>query len=407
MFQKLFLYFFNKQNFKGELCLKIGEDVLLFGEKNFSTDKTDGYANADIEILDNGFFKRLILFGDVGLGEAFFMREFETSDLRRLLSWFLQNKENLPSFRSRKIRFIIFEWAGIVLKISHALNKNTKKGSKKNIRRHYDVSNRFYELWLDESMTYSSAIFHNGNTLKEAQENKYREICEKLDLKEGDRILEIGCGWGSFAIFAAEKYSCRITAVTISQEQFKYAKEEIEKRGLGDKINLRLEDYRDITGTYDKIVSIEMMEALGHEYIPLFVERCKQLLKDNGKIFLQFITYPDADYKAYLRNNNFIKKYIFPGGELISIGALIRELEIIQGMRVVSCKSIGQDYAKTLECWWKNLVHKKQEIIDLGFDELFFRKWYYYFVYCEMGFASGYLDDVQILVDKNGSLRNY
>lgn len=399
IFKKIFFSYFKHKDFIGILEIKVRGKKYLFGNE-VSTSDSDKVAYVDIEILRDDFFKRVIANGDIGLGESFFRGDFISSNLRNLLKWFLQNQNNLPGFSEGEKEYLLFEWSKNFSRLFHILNKNTKKGSKRNIKKHYDVSNDFYQLWLDETMTYSSAKFIGEQNLREAQINKYKSICQKLELKESDRVLEIGSGWGGFSIYAAKKHGCHITTVTISKEQYKYAKEKIKKENLSDKIEIRLQDYRDIEGSFDKIVSIEMMEALGHKYVPLFLKRCNNLLQENGKICYQCITFPDKLFKAYLKNNNYIKKYIFPGGELISVAQLENDINKIGEIEISSTESIGLDYAKTLEMWRNNFINKKMEILNLGFDEVFFRKWLYYFYYCEVGFQAKYLDNLQIVIDK-------
>lgn len=380
--------------------IRRGKEVFSFGQ--VLDDNSQGLVgSATIQVLDDRFFRQIIVYGDIGLGEAYFLGYFTTNDLKGLLKWFLQNKNHLPGFNGKFKDSFIFEWARIFSQILHKLNKNTKYGSKRNIRKHYDVSNDFYKLWLDETMTYSCAIFDGTDNLRKAQERKYEKICQKANLKSGDLVLEIGSGWGGFAIYAAKKHDCRITTATISKEQYRLAKERIGAAQLSGKIDIVLEDYRDLRGKYDKIISIEMMEALGHEYLPLFVEKCNNLLKRGGKICYQCIIIPDEIFKSYLRNNNYIKKHIFPGGELISLGQLKKAIGECGRLDIKSIESIGLDYAKTLHAWGDNLKAKHEEVLRLGFGEAFYRKWLYYFEYCEVGFATGYLDDVQILISKD------
>ncbi|MEZ4483245.1 MAG: cyclopropane-fatty-acyl-phospholipid synthase family protein [Syntrophotaleaceae bacterium] len=343
-----------------------------------------------IRVRNPRFFRRVILYGDTGFGESYFLGEFETDDLYRLLTWFIENRGQLPLDHSP---FYKMEWAKVVGWANHFLNKNTKKGSKRNIQRHYDLSNQFYSLWLDDSMTYSCAIFDKAMTLKEAQENKYKRICEKLALKKTDHVLEIGTGWGGFAEFAQKHYGCRITTITISREQYLYAKERLRD------IDLRLADYRDITGSYDKIVSIEMMEALGHKYVPLFIKRCEALLKPNGRMLYQIITIPDSQFKQYLRNPGFIKKHIFPGGELLSLAQVKREFERNR-LKLESVEDIGESYVKTLLTWRENFLSRKKAIMNLGFDEEFILKWDYYLTSCAVGFSTKYIGNVQLTVEK-------
>ena len=334
IYKKIFLLLFSGKQIEGILELDLDGIKYKIGNE-IGTEKKDKISKVEIKILDTRFFKRVILYGDIGFGEAFFKNFFTTSDLDNLLKWFIQNQKHVPGFATRNPIFILFEWAKIISRISHRLNKNTKKGSRENIKKHYDISNDFYCLWLDETMTYSSAVFEEGLDLKEAQINKYKKICENIKLNKDDHVLEIGSGWGGFSIFAVKNYDCKVTTVTISQEQFNYAKQRIRKEGLENNIEIRREDYRDIKGKYDKIVSIEMMEALGHEYIPVFVRKCYDLLKSGGLMCYQCIIFPDKDFKDYLKNNNYIKKYIFPGGEIISLEQLKTEIKNFTNLRYI------------------------------------------------------------------------
>ncbi|QQG52509.1 MAG: class I SAM-dependent methyltransferase [Candidatus Falkowbacteria bacterium] len=400
MYKAIFLTFFKNKKFRGALELEFDNCKYVFGAKQADDSNQGDIYSARIKVVNINFFKRVILFGDTGFGEAFLFGEFTTPDLKRVLLWFVQNKESLPGFRDKNILSILSVFTNLGLKFEHLRNKNTKTGSKNNIRAHYDVSNDFYRLWLDETMTYSSAIFNNCTSLKEGQENKYRRICEQIKLNESDRVLEIGCGWGGFAVFAAKNYGCHLTITTISEEQFIYVETLIKKENLVDKIKLIKSDYRDLDGNFDKIVSIEMMEALGYEYVPLFLSKCQKLIKQDGLMCLQCIIYPDEYFQRYLRNPNFIKKYIFPGGELLSLKQ-IKEKTSSLNLEILDIHYIGQDYARTLHKWRENFIAREKEIKQLGLDEYFYRKWLYYFVYCEVGFETDYINDVQILIKKN------
>lgn len=379
IFKQVFFSLFKGKDLKGTLEIDY-KGLHTFG---------DG-PKVRIKVKNKRFFRRVILYGDTGFGESYFLGEFETDNLYGLLAWFIENKDQLPLDHSP---FYQMEWAKIMGRINHGLNKNTKNGSRRNIQSHYDLSNQFYSLWLDESMTYSCAMFDEGMTLQEAQENKYHRICEKLDLKKTDHVLEIGTGWGGFAEFAQKHYGCRITTITISWEQYHYAKERLRN------IDLRLADYRDITGSYDKIVSIEMMEALGHKYVPLFIERCEASLKPNGRMVYQIITIPDSQFRQYLRNSGFIKKHIFPGGELLSLGQVKKELARNK-LKLQDIEDISESYVKTLLAWQKKFHLKKEEILSLGFDEAFLGKWDYYLTSCAVGFDTKYISDVQLSIEK-------
>lgn len=396
MFKSIIFGFLSKPGFKGVL------EVEYKGEKKVFGRPAEGLRveRADLRILDDAFFRRVALYGSTGFGESFFLGEIQTNDLKNLLLYFMQNQELLPGFGSNKATTANFDWANGLSRLSNWLRKNTKLGSKKNIKAHYDVSNDFYQLWLDPTMTYSSALFKDDEDLQTAQENKYRSICEKLNLRPEDHVLEIGCGWGGFSIFAAKNYGCRLTITTISDEQFVFAQKRINDQGLGDRITLINKDYRDLEGEFDKIASIEIMEALGHEYVPLFMDKCHSLLKPGGSLCVQCILYPDEHYQEYLARTDYTRKYIFPGGELLSLKEI--ELNSVRlGMELMSVERMGHSYAKTLNCWAKNFTAKKEQIKSLGFDEKFYLKWLYYFILCEVGFEVDYVDVAQILVHKS------
>ena len=398
MFKKIVFGFLSKAGFKGILEVDYKGERKTFGKPVADNGKSN-VAKANMRILSNAFFRRVSLYGEVGFGESYFLGEFETDDIKNLLRYFMQNQDVLPGFGSNKTSAFYINWANRIMRFAHWLKKNTKVGSKKNIKAHYDVSNDFYELWLDSTMTYSSALFKNGEDLRTAQENKYRSICQKSELKPSDHVLEIGCGWGGFSIFAAKNYGCNLTITTISDEQFDFAQNRINSEGLADKITLIKKDYRDLEGEFDKIVSIEMMEALGHEYVPVFMKKCDSLLKPGGLLCVQCIMYPDEHYEEYLARTDYTKKFIFPGGELLALKNIKANTESLR-MQVVSVERMGHSYAKTLNNWAQNFVAKKDEIIKLGFDENFYRKWLYYFIFCEVGFEADYVDVAQILIKK-------
>jgi len=354
---------------------------------------------ADMRIVDDAFFRHVVLYGQTGFGKAYFLGGFETDDLKRLLLWFIQNRGLLPGFGTNRDSLSFINLASAALRLAIRFRKNTRSGSRRNVRAHYDLSNEFYSLWLDPTMTYSSAVFMGDESLQEAQENKYRLICEKVGLGPDDSVLEIGCGWGGFASFAAKKYGCRLTVTTISDAQHAYTKERIAREGLEDRVTLLKKDYRDLEGLYDKIVSIEMVEALGHEYVPVFLKKCRDLLEDGGVACIQCITCPDEHFEDYLKQTDFIKEYIFPGGELLSVQQVSDTVAEL-GMRLESLERFGDSYAKTLDYWSRNFLARQDEVRALGFDEQFCRKWLYYLVSCEAGFQGKMIDDVQILFRK-------
>jgi len=353
-----------------------------------------------INVHDQRFFKKIIWYGDIGMWESYFLWYFTTNNLEKLLTWFVTNGQHLPSFpESKVVSYAIDRWR-IFSKILHALNKNTKSGSKKNISKHYDISNNFYSLWLDPTMTYSSAFFDGEMSLQEAQENKYKKMCEKVNLQKWDHVLEIGTWWGWFSLYAVKHYWCKITTVTISQEQYDYAQQKIKQAWLEDSIELRLQDYRDITWIYDKIVSIEMMEALGHEYVATYLEKCAEVLRPWGNMCVQCITMPDDHFQKYLSNQDYIKKHIFPWGELLSVGQITSDAKKTETLEVTHVEYFGQSYAKTLHLRLDNFMKVTQELLDLWFDEEFMRKWEYYFVYCAVWFSTEYINVAQIALAK-------
>jgi cyclopropane-fatty-acyl-phospholipid synthase len=285
-----------------------------------------------------------------------------------------------------------------VNRISYTLRKNSKTGSKRNISEHYDLSNDFFSLFLDSSMTYSSAHFsHENESLEDAQREKYDRLYRKLKLKPTDHLLEIGSGWGGFAVHAVKNYGCRVTTVTISREQYEYAKERFKREGVEDRIEIRLQDYRDVTGEFDKIVSIEMLEAVGDEYLETYFRKCHEVLKKNGILAVQVITSPDSRYKEFKSGVDFIQKHIFPGSLLPSIAALNRAVNKSGTMHLHDLKEFGLSYARTLAAWKQRFNKNVEQVKMLGFDDRFIRKWNYYLSYCEAGFATRNTNVVQMV----------
>ena len=288
----------------------------------------------------------------------------------------------------------------------HYRRQNTLLGSKKNILAHYDLSNDFYQLWLDKTMTYSCGIFKDENTtLEEASIEKLDQICKKLQLKNTDSILEIGTGWGSFAIHAAKNYGCSVTTTTISDAQYKFAKQRIEEEGLSSKINLLNKDYRYLEGTFDKIASIEMIEAVGHKNVPEYFKKVSTLLKEDGLFAMQGITYNDQNFEVYKNSVDFINRYIFPGSCLISINQISEIIKKNTDMIFVDLEDITEHYVTTLKIWRKNFFDKISEIRELGFSQAFINLWEFYFVYCEAGFIEKNIGDYQFVFSKKEGLK--
>ena len=357
-------------------------------EKNFAGKKLGPKAN--ISIKDEQLINLVISGGDVAFGEAYIEGLWDSSNLPELLTFLTLNSHALEDFfHARKFKsFLLF--------LSSLLTKNTKRGSKKNISAHYNLGNDFYELWLDETMTYSSAIFANKKiSLFEAQKAKYQNILSKL---KSENVLEIGCGWGGFAEEAA-KMDKKVTCLTISTRQQDYAIKRIKKQNLHELVQIKLQDYREEKGVYDNIVSIEMFEAVGQEYWHKFFQVMKNSLKLGGKAVLQIITIDEQVFKDYKNRVDFIQKHIFPGGVLPS-KAIIRQLAKNYGFKIKDEFSFGEDYAKTLEIWLQNFDAKYEQIKSLKFSDEFIRKWRFYLCYCIAGFNSRRTDVVQFELEK-------
>lgn len=343
--------------------------------------------SADITVNDIYFFKRCVLFGDIGFGESYQHGEWDTTSITNVIRWFLLNIDLAPSVSGSKVKSIALNLLKFYNRFSHKRKDNSLKGSRKNISEHYDLSNDFFSLWLDSTMTYSSAYFKDDNySLEEAQKAKYRRLSEQLHLKPSDHVLEIGSGWGGNAIFMASNYGCKVTSITISVEQQKLAMERVKAAGLEDVVEIKLIDYRKVSGKFDKIVSVEMLEAVGAKHFESFFAQCHKLLKKDGILAFQVITCPDSRFEDLRTGVDWIQKHIFPGSLLPSVGAINDAINFTGDMTLVDLKDIGLDYARTLKTWFENFNAKKDEVLSLGFSETFIRKWNYYLCYCEAAF---------------------
>lgn len=339
--------------------------------------------HAVIEVHSFDFAKRAIAGGDVGFAESYMDQQWSTPDLTSVLEFFSENFEAAGQLAV----------GGMMVRISnmvrHVFNRNSKAGSKRNIEAHYDLGNQFYALWLDRSMTYSSALYTDQSfSLEQAQAAKYARIADELDLADGKSVLEIGCGWGGFAEYAAKHRGANVTCLTISPSQRDWALKRMQREGLSEKVDIRLEDYRDHRGTYDGVASIEMFEAVGESYWPSYFARVSDSLRAGAKAALQIITIDDRLFPRYRKRADFIQRYIFPGGMLPSELAL-REQVMDAGLRIEKTHYFGADYAKTLRLWAKAFEAKWGQIAPLGFNEGFRRMWRFYLSYCEAGFGNG------------------
>ncbi len=365
-------------------------------ENSFGSETIDFPQSATLEITDPRCFAEIAFGGSIGAGEAFMQGFWHSDDLVALVRILLRNRDVLEGMDSGTARL-----TRPAQKALHWLNRNTRKGSRRNIAAHYDLGNDFYSLWLDQTMMYSSAFFESADdSLRDASVAKLDRICRKLDLRPGDKVVEIGTGWGGFAIHAARNYGCHVTTTTISRQQHDYAEERIRREGLQDRITLLFDDYRDLEGEYDKLVSIEMIEAVGYEFHDTYFRKCAELLKPDGQMLLQAITIDDRRYESYKKGVDFIKRYIFPGGCLTSVTAMTATLTRVSDMRVFHIEDIGPHYAKTLKRWHDRFMARIDEVGRLGYPETFQRMWRFYLNYCEGAFREHAIGDVQMLMVK-------
>jgi len=350
---------------------------------------------ASISVIDPRFYGSVALGGHIGAAEAYASGWWTTDDLTAVIRLFARNRAVMDDLETGFARLL-----RPVRAVAHALNRNSRGGSRRNIAAHYDLGNEFFSLILDETMTYSSGYFEHPNaTLADASRAKYDRLCRKLELHPGDHVIEIGTGWGGFAIHAARHYGCRVTTTTISQEQFQLAQQRVAEAGLDNRITVLLSDYRDLKGQYDKLVSIEMIEAVGHQFFGEYFEKCAALLKPEGLAAIQAITIQDRYYDEARRNVDFIKRYIFPGSCLPAMAPMMSACAKTD-LRLVHAEDIGPHYARTLREWHRNLDRNSASIGELGHDEFFRRIWKFYFAYCEGGFSEGVIGVSQLVFAK-------
>lgn len=351
---------------------------------------------AEMRVRSAEFFKRCALYGNVGFGEAYVDGDWDTDDISAVISWFIVNLAKTQGSRTSSGKVAFVNLLNLVNRVQHLLRPNSVTTSRRNISEHYDLGNEFYSLWLDETMTYSSARFEfAGQSLADAQRSKYDALCEKLQLKPGDHVLEIGCGWGGFCCHAARNYGCRVTAVTISQEQHKFATECVAREGLSDRVEVRLQDYRHLTGQFDKIASIEMLEAVGDKYLETYFAKCAEVLKPEGLLAFQMITVADCQHKDLRKGVDWIQKHIFPGSLLLSVGRVNEAINRTGDLFMHGLEDLGSSYARTLRIWFDQFNACLGEVKSLGFDDRFIRKWNYYLQYCEAAFATRNISVVQ------------
>jgi cyclopropane-fatty-acyl-phospholipid synthase len=347
------------------------------------------------------FYSEVVFGGTLGSGEAYMHGYWRCDNLTGLVRLMVVNRHLMNDVDSGWSRL-----SAPLLKLAHWFNRNDKTGSRRNIAAHYDLGNRFFELFLDDTMAYSCGIFeHAGSSLKDASTAKFDAACGKLELKPDQHLLEIGTGWGGLAIHAARHYGCRVTTTTISREQYEFTRERVAREGLSDRITLLLEDYRDLRGQYDALVSIEMIEAVGDQYLDTYFSRCSRLLRPSGAMLLQAITIRDQFYDQARRSVDFIKRFIFPGSFIPSVQALINSAARVTDFKVFHMEDIGPHYARTLRAWRERFLARQAEVRALGYPERFVRMWEFYLCYCEGGFEERQLGDVQMLLTKPRSHR--
>ncbi len=354
--------------------------------------------SAMITVTDNRFYRSIVLGGSIGAAESYMAGYWQCDNLTNLIRIMICNQHIVSGIEGGLSTFM-----NIVHNVFHRKKRNSLGRSASNISAHYDIGNEFFQLFLDETMTYSCGIFRNGNeTMYRASLAKYDHLCRKITLQPTDHIVEIGSGWGGFAIYAASSYGCRVTTITISKSQYALALERIQQAGLHDRITLLLKDYREIRGKFDKLVSIEMVEAVGHEYLETFFSCCSNLLRHDGIAAFQAITMNDHMYEEHVKTVDFIRRYIFPGGCVPSVTRLCNAATAGSDLRLLHLEDITPHYPKTLRAWRDRFLSRLDDIRSLGYSDQFIRMWEYYFCYCEAGFTERYIGDAQLLFAKPG-----
>ena len=377
----------------GHLVITENGERLIFGDSGAGL-------VGEVQIHDTSVWGMIASNGSIGAGEAFIHGYWSSPDLTKVIRVLVSNLDVLDAMEGGLARL-----GRPLIRGLHWINRNTRKGSQKNIAAHYDLGNDMFEQFLDPTMMYSAAQFLTADdTLEQAQLNKLQRICQKLDLKPADHLLEIGTGWGSMALYAAQHYGCKVTTTTLSKEQFDYTQTRIEALGLQEQVTLLLEDYRDLTGQYDKLVSIEMIEAVGHHFLPSYFKQCARLLKPHGLMLLQAITIREQRYEQAKSSVDFIQRYIFPGGALPSVQKMLEIVGKDTDMNLMHMEDFGLHYAKTLRLWHENFRRAHGRLTELGYDEYFLRLWEFYLCYCEGGFLERSIGTAQLLLAKPAAM---
>lgn len=374
----------------GVLCLSDRDEEWRFGSREGAG------THAQIRVKDPRFYSEIAFGGSIGGGEAYMHGYWECDDLVALVRLLLRNRNVLDGMEKGLARF-----TQPLQKLFHWVNRNTHSGARRNISAHYDLGNEFFALWLDETLMYSSAIFEKPEmSLHEAQLARMEHICRRLQLQRDDHVVEIGTGWGGFALYAARNHGCRVTTTTISREQYEKARERVAEAGLEDRVTILFEDFRNLNGQFDKLVSIEMIEAIDHGLFDAYFRKCGELLKPDGAMLIQAITIADQRYAEYRKSIDFIQRYIFPGSGLPSSAVMTECVARQTDMRLLGLEDIGLHYARTLNCWRQNFFTRIDDVRRQGFSDAFIRMWEYYLCYCEGAFLERAISDVQILFAK-------
>jgi len=377
----------------GSLTFREHGETLVFGNPD-----DDAGPHAEVHVHDDDLYRRILTGGSIAAGETYIEGLWSSPDLTAVTRAFSANMAMLEAMSERQNLF-----ARLALKLGHWARRNTSARSRENIAAHYDLGNDFFSLFLDPSMMYSSAVFPTPESdLTTASQHKLHLICEDLGLTQDDHLVEIGTGWGGMAIYAAEHYGCRVTTTTISREQFDYATNAVARRGLQDRVTVLFDDYRDLKGQFDKLVSIEMIEAVGHQFYDTYFNTVSRLLKPHGKAVIQAITMTEQRYEQARDSVDFIKRYIFPGGCLPSLTVISDALARVTDMQMSNLRDITRDYADTLQVWHEGFLEKLDQVRDMGFDDRFIRMWRYYLSYCEGGFRERIIGTYQISMTKPG-----